>query len=138
MEQVRIAAVQMNGLLGQTERNLATVERFTRLAAEQRAQLVVFPELCLQGHWVSPEVYAKAEAVPDGPAVRKLVSLAEELGVFMSVGLAALHDNAVYNAQVLLGPEGLRGHELQAASLRRRAAELPRGRHDPAVRPGLL
>lgn len=109
MQHVRVAVVQMNGLLGQTAENLATMERFARLAAEDRAQLVVFPELCLQGHWVSTEVYAKAEPVPDGPSVRSLVSLARELGLFISLGMAALHDNAVYNAQVLVGPEGYVG-----------------------------
>ena len=109
MQSTRVAAVQMNGLLGQTEANLATIERFSRLAAGEKAQLVLFPELCLQGHWVSPKVYAKAEPVPNGPSVRKLETLAAELAVVVSVGMAALHDNAVYNAQVLVGPDGYVG-----------------------------
>lgn len=106
MQKTRVAAVQMNGLLGETEKNLATIERFARLAADEKAQLVLFPELCLQGHWVSTEVRAKAEPVPNGPSVTKLMSLAKELGVFLSVGMAVLCDNAVYNAQVLVGPTG--------------------------------
>lgn len=109
MQKTRVAAVQMNGLLGETERNLATIERLTRLAADEKAQLVLFPELCLQGHWVSTDVRSKAEPVPDGPSVTKLLSLAKELGVFLSVGMAALCDNAVYNAQVLVGPTGYAG-----------------------------
>jgi predicted amidohydrolase len=109
MQKTRVAAVQMNGLLGETARNLATIERFARLAADDQAQLVLFPELCLQGHWVATEVRAKAEEVPDGPSVGKLLSLAKELGVYLSVGMAALCDNAVYNAQVLVGPSGYVG-----------------------------
>ena len=109
MQQTRVAAVQMNGLLGQTDANLATIERFARSAAAEKAQLVLFPELCLQGHWVSTEVHAHAEPVPDGPSVRKLETLAGELGIVLSVGMAVLRDNAVYNAQVLVGPDGYVG-----------------------------
>jgi len=109
MKKTRIAVVQMNALLGQTKNNLATIERFMRAAAKKKAHLILFPELCLQGHWVADEVYAKAEPVPQGSSVKRMAKLARQLGIYVSFGMAALHDNAVYNAQVLVGPKGYMG-----------------------------
>jgi len=99
----------MNSLLGRTKENLAVIERFTARAARRKAHLVLFPETCLQGHWVSTEVYAHAETLPGGKSVRKVERLARKLRIFVSFGMAALCDGIVYNAQVLVGPEGYVG-----------------------------
>ena len=109
MKTIRVAVVQMNALLGQTRKNLAVIERFTRAAAKKKVDLILFPELALQGHWVSNEVYAKAEPVPEGPSVKRMEKLARQLRIYVSFGMAALQDNAVYNAQVLVGPKGYLG-----------------------------
>lgn len=109
MEKTRIAAVQMNALLGETDANFAVIERYVKLAAAESAHLVLFPETCLQGHWVSADVYAHAEPLPDGPRIRALAALCRDRGVYVSVGMAALHDHVVYNAQVLVGPAGYVG-----------------------------
>ncbi len=63
MKSIRVAAVQMNGLLGQTERNLEEIESWSGRAAEQGAELVLFPKLATQGHWMAPECWSAAEAV---------------------------------------------------------------------------
>lgn len=109
MKKTRVAAVQMNSLLGKTRENLAAIERFTTRAARRKAHLVLFPETCLQGHWVSTEVYAHAEALPDGKSVRKVEWLCKKLKIHVSFGMAALCDGIVYNAQVLVGPKGYMG-----------------------------
>lgn len=109
MKKTRIAAVQMNSLLGKTKENLAVIERYTERAARRKAHLVLFPETCLQGHWVSTEVYAHAESLPDGKSVRKVERLCKKFGIHVSFGMAALSDSIVYNAQVLVGPRGYVG-----------------------------
>ena len=109
MKKTRIAAVQANGLLGQTTENLATITRFTEQAAKDKAHLVLFPETFLQGHWVSTDVCAHAEPLPDGPSIKAVARLCKRLRIFVSFGMAALHDQIVYNAQVLVGPKGYAG-----------------------------
>ena len=109
MRETRVAAVQFNSRLGKTENNLNVMERFIARAARKDVDLLLFPELCLQGHWVSAQVYAAAEPVPDGASVRRLESICGECGLTVSFGMAALVDNVVYNAQVLIGPEGYIG-----------------------------
>ena len=109
MQDMTIAAVQMNAVIGQTEENREVVIRFARQAAAQGAELVCFPELCLTGHWCAGEVWSAAEAVPDGPSCTALCQVARELGIFLSVGLAEKAAGIVYNTQVIIGPAGVVG-----------------------------
>ena len=108
MKKLRVAAVQMNSLIGQTAKNLTVMGRYAKAAAKKKVQLVLFPELCLQGHWVSSEVFARAEPVP-GPSVRRVERWCRDLGIYVSFGMAARQDNVIYNAQVLVGPKGHAG-----------------------------
>ena len=105
-----------------TAANLDNIERWLRAAAAQGADLVVFPEACLQGYPSIPtrreqpgilaEVYRTAERVPDGPNVARLARLARELGLHVVYGLTERGDRPgiVYNTAVLTGPDGHIGH----------------------------
>ena len=72
MEMFRIAAVSMNGLIGQPERNLATIAAWCEQAAAEKAELVLFPELVVHGH-CTPNTWELAEPIPDGPSVQRLL-----------------------------------------------------------------
>lgn len=90
-------------------------------AAGQGADLVVFPEISVQGYpseglcSVDPECvvasYRTAEPVPEGPSTRAILDRARELGVHVIFGLTELGDSvgAVYNTAVLGGPNGYLG-----------------------------
>src|SRR5215831_16237472 len=108
MQRIKVAAVSMNGLLGQAEQNLARIEQWARCAREAGAELVLFPELVVHGH-CDPRTWYNAERVPDGPATQRLCGLARELGMFLSVGLSEKDRDLVYNTQVLAGPQGYIG-----------------------------
>ena len=45
----------------------------------------------------------------DAPSVKRLEKLCGKLKISLSFGMAALRDNVVYNAQVLIGPSGYIG-----------------------------
>jgi predicted amidohydrolase len=109
MKDFRIAAVQMNAGLGRSAQNLEAHERYVAAASEAGAQLVVFPEQSISGHWAEPGFNAAAEAVPEGPSTRRLIELARGRGIFVGAGLAEASAGAVYNSYLLVGPEGLLG-----------------------------
>ena len=109
MESIRVAAVQMNGLLGQTERNLREIESWSIQAAEQGAELVLFPELAIHGHWMAPECWSVAEAVPGGPSTQRLERIARDHQLVLCVGMSEKENDLVYNCQVLVGPQGYIG-----------------------------
>lgn len=110
MQNTRVAAVSMNGFMGVPERVLDSMDEWCRLAAEENADLVVFPELVIHGH-CTPNTWEVAETVPDGNSVKHLSELAGKHGLFISAGLSEKERDIVYNAQVLVGPSGYIGKQ---------------------------
>ena len=110
MRSTRVAAVSMNGWLGAPARVLDAIAEWTERAAAEGAELVLFPELVVHGH-CTPDTRALAEPVPDGPSVRRLVELARRHRLVLSAGLAERDGDAVYNTQVLVGPDGYIGRQ---------------------------
>lgn len=89
-------------------------------AASKNAELIVFPEISLQGYppdfdVVYPErvrsAFDGAESVPDGPHVQAIADHATSLGVHVIYGLHELGETpgVIYNTAVLTGPEGFVG-----------------------------
>jgi predicted amidohydrolase len=110
MQTVRVAAVSMNGFLGEPERVLNSIAGWCERAAADKAQLVLFPELVVHGH-CTPNTWDLAEPVPDGPSVRRLLQLAKHYRLFLAVGLSEKERDIVYNTQVLVGPDGFLGKQ---------------------------
>ncbi len=109
MKDFRVAAVQMNSLLGRNAENLQLHVPYFRQAAEAGAQLLVFPEQSVSGHWAEPGFVQAAEAVPDGPSTRRLIELCREYDIHAAAGLAEAAAGAVYNSYLLIAPGGLLG-----------------------------
>jgi predicted amidohydrolase len=107
---IRVAAVSMNGFLGDPERALRNVGEWCARAADEGAGLVLFPELVIHGH-CSPNTPALAEPVPDGPSTQALTALAHRHHLFVCAGLAEKDRGAVYDTQVLVGPAGYCGSQ---------------------------
>ena len=110
---LRATAIQFNHRPGDKAANLETVSRLARQAArEHRADLAVFPEMCLTGYWHvrkldRASVADLAEPVPDGPSSRALMELATELGI--SVGAGLIEDDGaggLFNTYVVAMPDG--------------------------------
>jgi predicted amidohydrolase len=110
MRTTRVAAVSMNGFLGEPGRVLGAIEGWCERAAAEKADFVVFPELVVHGH-CTPNTWELAEAVPEGPSVRRLAEIARRHHVFLSAGLSEKERDIVFNTQVLVGPEGYIGKQ---------------------------
>ncbi len=110
METLRVAAVSMNGFLGQPDKILGAMSGWCERAAAEKADLVLFPELVVHGH-CTPNTWELAEPVPDGPSVRRLVQLAKHYKLFLSAGLSEKERDIVYNTQVVVGPDGYVGKQ---------------------------
>jgi predicted amidohydrolase len=110
MQSIRVAAVSMNGFLGETERVLNNIAGWCERAAAEKAQFVLFPELVVHGH-CTPNTWELAEPVPDGPSVRRLAQIARHYRLFLCVGMSEKERDIVYNTQVLVGPDGYIGKQ---------------------------
>src|SRR5262245_42847650 len=110
MRTFRVAAVSMNGFLGEPERVLRNIAGWCERAAAEKAELVLFPELVVHGH-CTPNTWELAEPVPDGPSVRRLVQIARDYRLVLCAGLSEKERDIVYNTQVLVGPDGYIGKQ---------------------------
>jgi len=112
MNRIRAASVQFQHLPGDKQANLRIVESFVGKAVEERADLVVFPEMCLTGYWHvrnldKAGVEALAEPVPDGPLSRALLALSSEKGLTIGAGLIERGDDGLnYNTYLVAMPDG--------------------------------
>ncbi len=112
MRDIRVAAVQFEHADGDKRANLDKVESFTRQAAGQGVEIIVFPECCLTGYWFlrklsRPDLLALAEPVFEGPSSRALSALAQEHGLTLGAGLVEVTDDGtMYNTYVVALPDG--------------------------------
>jgi predicted amidohydrolase len=105
---VKIAAVQMEPGLMKNRENLASILGGVSEAAAKQANLVIFPECSLSGYIFHSreEALPFAEAVP-GPSTEEVASRCRELGVYVVFGLLEREGDRLFNAAVLVGPQGL-------------------------------
>jgi predicted amidohydrolase len=103
--------------------NLKTFAAVIDDAAARRADVLVLPEVALQGYadFAFPTgskeaaeqkqyYFREAETIP-GPSTEWIAERARKHGIYVQLGMAerAMHGNAIYNATALIGPEGLVG-----------------------------
>lgn len=110
MQSFRVAAVSMNGRLGEPRRILEEIEGWTAQAAVRGARMVLFPELIVHGH-CTPDTWDFAESVPEGPSTSRLCDIASRHKMVLSVGLSEKENDIVFNTQALIGPAGYIGKQ---------------------------
>jgi predicted amidohydrolase len=102
-----IAGVQMDVRLGDRSYNLAAIRSRLRTAADRGARLILFPECALTGYGFESKAAALRHAEPlPGPLVDALADDCRRLGVWVIVGLLERAGDDLFNASVLVGPDG--------------------------------
>ncbi|MFF2621343.1 nitrilase-related carbon-nitrogen hydrolase [Oerskovia jenensis] len=105
---VRAALTQVRWT-GDQESMLAAHETFTRLAADQGAQVICFQEVFNAPYFPQVEdaaFYSYAESVP-GPTTERFAALARELGIVIVLPLYELEQPGVlYNSAAVIDADG--------------------------------
>jgi N-carbamoylputrescine amidase len=123
LDLVRVAAAAVDAQPGQIQQNLEKIKIWAGRAADQRAQVVLFPELSLSGFipnhptgdhesWLRhalAEARGSAIALKSRP-VDALCAIAAEHRILISAGILEDAGNLLHNTQLLVGPEGLLGY----------------------------
>ncbi len=104
---VTLCAVQIAPELGRAESNAHLVADETAAAADEGADLIVFPEAALTGYVFEsrPEALAAAVAA-DGPELGVVAAAAGAAGAWVVCGAIERDGDALYNTAFLVGPEG--------------------------------
>ncbi len=115
---VTLCAVQLAPELGRAESNARLVADETAAAADEGADLIVFPEAALTGYVFEsrPEALAAAVAA-DGPELGVVAAAAGAAGAWVVCGAIERDGDALYNTAFLVGPEGPVGRYRKAHTL---------------------
>jgi 5-aminopentanamidase len=107
---MQVAVAQMEPKLGERERNLDACLARLEEAAAAGAKLLVLPECAIPGYMFesAEEALPFAEEVP-GPSTEALEEACARLGLHVVCGLLERDGDALRNAAVLVGPDGLVG-----------------------------
>ncbi len=108
MREITIATVQMNPRLGEPEENLVKMsEMVSKIASQQRVDLIVFPELVTSGNELGLRFTEIAQRVP-GPTINLMAQRASEYGVYIAFGMVTKErvESVLYNSAILVGPDG--------------------------------
>lgn len=106
---MRVAAVQLESVVGDVGANMEACERLADAAAIEGAEWIILPEFFTTGMGFLPEL-ARHSLPPDGPATELLCALAGRHGAVVGGSFLCLDaDGHVRNAFFLATPEGVAG-----------------------------
>ena len=109
VDRFKVGLVQLNSALGDSSANLERAIPYVARAAGQGADLVMFPELYLQGYRADELNAATAEPIP-GPSTERLLDEARKHNIYIVMGMARLEEgypHLVYNSLCFIGPDGM-------------------------------
>jgi predicted amidohydrolase len=122
IDRLIVAAANIDSQPGETNRNLEKILHSANLAESRQAKLVLFPELSLTGFlpnhpltdhaaWLRNALSLARQTAEriDGPAVKTLSMIAQQIGIYIAAGLLEDAGNVLYNTCVLVGPPGTVG-----------------------------
>ena len=107
---MHVAVAQTQPRLGENDRNLEAAIARLEEAVAAGAELLVLPECAIPGYMFDSleEAMPFAEEIP-GPTTEALGAACRRLGAHVVCGLLERDGDVLYNAAVLVGPDGLIG-----------------------------
>lgn len=109
VDRFKVGLAQLNSELGDSGANLERALPYIARAAGEGADLVMFPELYLQGYRADELNATTAEPIP-GPSTERLLAEARKHDIYIVMGMARLEEDyphLVYNSLCFIGPEGM-------------------------------
>lgn len=106
---MRVAAIQLQTVIGDVDANLAACEKLAGMAADEGAEWIILPEFFTTGMGFFPEL-AQQSLPPDGVATALLLNLARRHEAVVGGSFLCRDDDShVRNAFFLATPEGIAG-----------------------------
>lgn len=110
MAKTNVACVQMNVEMGNIAANRHIIVEHIQRSSERGAHLIIFPECALTGYcFESLEEAAPFAETVDGHSAEAIANACRETGAYAVVGFIEKDGRSLYNAAMLVGPEGVIG-----------------------------
>lgn len=106
------AAVQMEPTVGDLEGNVEAILNLGQEAANNGAQLIVYPELATSGYSFESEDEARASALAYGGSatINTLINFCKNAEVTLVAGYAEREGENLYNSAIIITPDGNTGN----------------------------
>ncbi|KHD85833.1 carbon-nitrogen hydrolase family protein [Heyndrickxia ginsengihumi] len=102
----RVTIAQFTPKLGNKSANIKNMINMMKKAKEQQSQLIVFPELCLTGYFISESLSELAEPL-SGKSIQTLQTACKEHGIYAVISFPEKHLNGTfYIAAALIDDKG--------------------------------
>jgi len=114
MKDIKIATAQFENRSGDKEYNLNVIDKLSKVAADDGADIVAFHECSVTGysfarHLSKEEMLDLAELIPEGPSIKRLQQIAAKNDVVILAGLFEKDkENRLHKAQVCVDRNGLK------------------------------
>jgi predicted amidohydrolase len=107
---MQIAGIQTDVSIGNVDINLNQLEAVVRDEVSRGTQLTIFPECFSTGYCFDSldEAMPFAESIP-GPTTDRVTRLCHSLNTYVVFGMLEKSGNDLFNAAVLVGPDGVIG-----------------------------
>ena len=110
MQKIKVASISTQNYIGETDRSIRDLARWARKASEENVDLMVFPELGINGYVHNSVSWDLAEEIP-GPTTDRIVRIAEEADSVICFGMLERDADVAYNTQVLVNGHGILGKQ---------------------------
>src|SRR5215510_6706679 len=110
MAKTRIACLQMDPIIGEPKYNREQIAEQIERTGTSSAQLVIFPECAVTGYcYDSLEEAARFAEPLHGPSLEMFAKACTRAGCYAIAGFIEENGAELYNAAMLVGPDGLVG-----------------------------
>jgi len=113
MKDLKIATAQFENRSGDKGYNLSVIDKLSKIAAADGADIVAFHECSVTGysfarHLSGEEMLDLAERIPEGPSIKRLKEIATKNDIVILAGLFEKDkEDKLFKAQVCVGKNGL-------------------------------
>jgi len=106
---MKIALAQINPTVGEVEHNYHLICKSISDAKQKKAELVVFPELCLTGYPPKDLLMKKKFVARNLEMIQRIVTESKDSEVALIIGFVDLQDDQLYNAAAIIDQGKLLG-----------------------------
>jgi N-carbamoylputrescine amidase len=110
MEKIIAAAISIRNLVGEADTTIDHMKKWVTVAKDKGAELILFPELTVNGYIPAPIAHKVAETIP-GPSMEKIIDIARQQHITICYGLIEKEADKFYCTQVLVNESGLIGKQ---------------------------
>lgn len=106
MKDIRIATVIFHSIVGESKKNIASMEKWVTLAKKEKADIICFPEMNITGYSNCDEIRNSAEPIP-GPSTKVLLKLANINNIVILAGLVEKKKkDRFFVSHIVVKPDG--------------------------------